>query len=301
MKLIPIKYHNKKYPNSINPIICEIAGNFDSKRLYINSPYSLHTEYSYSKRNFNSELIDGLDELKNSHINNIPTLWKNEAWSYEFAEFIKRLIGNSIPPDIIEIHPPFKDYCSSFEEFWGRYIVFYKEIVKLYPNVKIVLENRFGTMYSKSPFLLSSCDDIIEFCQYLCQKNNELSLVIDYPQLFSAEKSNLDCIDLHKILQFNENLKMYVSSISSIHLWGKKKSSKSGRWCAHAGNLNTFFNNDLEKKDRFLKSLVQTFDDELERYFVPEVNSSEEHLKDIVNDLLNMDIKFIITEPTQHF
>ena len=89
---------------------------------------------------------------------------------------------------------------------------------------------------------------------------------------------------------------MYVSSISSIHLWGKKKSSKSGRWCAHAGNLNTFFNNDLEKKDRFLKSLVQTFDDELERYFVPEVNSSEEHLKDIVNDLLNMDIKFIITD-----
>ena len=41
----------------------------------------------------------------------IPQLWKNKAWAKEFASFIIELVGNSIPPEIIEIHPPFNDYC----------------------------------------------------------------------------------------------------------------------------------------------------------------------------------------------
>lgn len=293
MRLIPIKYHNKGYPNDIVPLLSEIAGNLDSKQISVHSPYSLHTEYSYMKRNLNSNLLAGLDELKNAHSNGIPLLWKNEIWSYEYAVFIKRLLGDSIPPEVIEIHPPFKDYCENFNVFWQRYRVFYDLMLQDYPNVKIVIENRCGTMYTGSSFLLSTCKDIIEFCGFLKTKEKGLGLVIDYPQLFSAEKIKMDCVKLDKILQFNMDLKEYTEKVLSIHLWGKRKSEGSKRWSSHAGNLDTFFSNDQDKKRCFLESLKTVFDDNMKRYFVPEVNTSEEDLKSIVNDLIETGITFV--------
>ena len=41
--LIPIQYHRTRYPNDIKPKILEVAGNFDSKGIKVNTPYSLHT------------------------------------------------------------------------------------------------------------------------------------------------------------------------------------------------------------------------------------------------------------------
>ncbi len=292
MILIPVKYHNKNYPDGVFPQIDEIAGNFDSKAINMEKPYSLHTEYSYMKRDFDSELLDGLDELKNANKNGIPQLWKSIKWSEEYALFIERLIGSSIPPEVIEIHPPFKDYCDNITVFWDRYIAFYKHIISKFPTTKIIIENRCGTMYTGSEFLISTCKDVIELCQFLADKHNELGIIIDYPQLFSAEKIRMDNVNIEKILQFNLQLKQYSSTVWAIHLWGKRK-SKNNRWAPHSGDLNSFFSNDNEKKELFLNSMKDVFNDDISRYFVPEVNTSEDDLKSIVNDLILSGVIFV--------
>lgn len=46
------------------------------------------------------------------------------------------------------------------------------------------------------------------------------------------------------------------------------------------------------KKDEFIKSVIDTFDDNSIRFFVLEVNSSEEDLQSIICDLLKHNIKF---------
>ena len=293
MRLIPVKYHNKCYPDSVIPLLDEIAGNLDSKPILTNHPYSLHTEYSYMKRHLNSDLLTDLDELKSANKAGIPQLWKNTQWSEQYATFIERIIGNSIAPEVIEIHPPFKDYCEDIECFWERYMVFFNRISQKYPNTKIIIENRCGTMYTGSTFLFSTCDEMLKLCEFISMGHSELGVIIDYPQLFSAEKIKMDNVKIDKILKFNESLKSYVSVIDSIHLWGKRKSKNSNRWSPHSGDLNTFFSGNQENKSIFLNSLKNTYNDKKERYFVPEVNTTEDDLKSIVNDLLNSGISFV--------
>lgn len=300
MRLIPVKYHNKNYPDSVVPLLDEVAGNLDSKQISIYTPYSLHTEYSYMKRDLNSDLVSDLEELTAATKNGIPQLWKSVKWSEQYALFIKRLIGSSIAPEVIEIHPPFRDYCEDLETFWERYMVFYESISAQYPNTKIIIENRCGTMYTGASFLFSTCDDVLQLCQFLAEGHAELGVIIDYPQLFSAEKIKMDHVIPDKILRFNENLRPYVNVVDAIHLWGKRKGKNSNRWSPHTGDLNTFFGNDMEKKELFLTSMKNTFCDEKTRYFVPEVNSSEEDLKSIVDDLLKAGIIFAQKEHKEY-
>ena len=293
MILIPVKYRNIEYPNGIVPALKEIAGNIDAKPLSVHSPYSLHTEYSYMKRKFNSQLLSDLDELKSANSNGIPMLWNSDRWSYEYAIFIKRLVSGCISPEVIEIHPPFLDYCADLGTFISRYRVFHDEMVRDYPFTKVLLENRCGTMYNKSKFLISTGDDIIILCDYLKNNSINMGVVLDYPQLFSAEGISMDSIKLYKILSFNETLKKYTAQVQAIHLWGKKKSAKKQRWISHAGDLNSFFSGDIVKKEIFIASLMNTFNDEKQRYFVPEVNSSIEDLRSIVNDLCEAGVRFV--------
>lgn len=50
-----VKYHSKEYPNDISLGICELATHFDIDKIVVyGERYSLHTEYSYGKRNFSS-------------------------------------------------------------------------------------------------------------------------------------------------------------------------------------------------------------------------------------------------------
>ena len=289
MKLIPINYHNKKYPLSINPQIDEIAGNFDSKVLRVQRRYSLHTEYSYGSRKLNSELMSDLNEIKTAIIKGVPELWKNEKWAKEFSEFILRITFNNMPPEIIEIHPPFRHYCNNYSEFFSIYKVFEMVIKEAMPNINIFIENRCGTLAGKQ-FLISNCDETLMFLKFLNESNLSLKMVIDYPQLFSGEKINMDFINIDKILAFNNELKKYCHLIGGFHFWGKKKSN---RWVAHIGDLTSFFSGDSSKKKDFLLSVKDTFNDGVARYFVPEVNSSEENLQSIVKDMIDVGYKFI--------
>lgn len=291
MNLIPITYHSKKYPVGVMSNIDEIAGNFDKDTIKPQRKYSLHTEYSHMKRKLNNKLINKYPELKASERDNVPQLWKNKKWAREFADFIVELIGDNIFPEIIEIHPPFDDYCNNFADFFDIYEEFERIILKKFPDVKIFIENRGGTFYKGGKFIISNGKSIIQFLQELQKRNLNLKLVLDYPQVFSAEAIKMDDIKLKKIIDFNNNIKQYISCIGGFHLWGKRK-SKNGRWTSHIGDLNTFFSNNNLLKDEFINSVIDTFDDDMTRYFVPEVNSSEEDLQSIINDLLRFDINF---------
>lgn len=291
MILIPITYHSKKYPIGIISNIDEIAGNFDKSSISPIRKYSLHTEYSHMKRKLSNNLIDKYPRLKNSQKDNIPQLWKDKEWAQEFANYIIELVGNNQPPEIIEVHPPFNDYCFDFDDFFDIYVEFEKIILQKYPNIKIFIENRCGTFYKGGKFLISNCKSIINFLSELSSRNLRLKLVLDYPQVFSAEAIKMDDIKLNKIIDFNKNINKYIEYIGGFHLWGKRKSIK-GRWAPHTGDLNTFFSNNELLKSEFILSINKTFNDDKPRYFVPEVNSGEEDLHSIIYDLLKFNVVF---------
>jgi hypothetical protein len=57
-------------------------------------------------------------------------LWKNEAWSNAFFEFIQTLIGDGASPDVIEIHHHFDDYCSPIDHFLDTYEFFERSVLE---------------------------------------------------------------------------------------------------------------------------------------------------------------------------
>lgn len=287
----PIKYMTKKYPEGINANIEEIAAHFDKERIYPDMDYSLHTEYSYTGRRFSSELLNGLEIIKNAKRGNIPLLWFNEGWSEEFYIFIERLTYGCLAPTLIEIHPPFTDYCCDIDEFLKRYIIFEKKILELFPEVQITLENRSGTQYRKSNFLISNLNSILNLIEKMKDIKINLKIVLDVIQLFSAEIKNNNFKDeiIRKILG---ELKPYMDYIIGIHIWGKKI-SKKGRIASHVGDLNSYFNYHTHYKELFLTELYNLLDDEKVRYLVPEVNGSQKDFLSIVNDLVNTGFLFI--------
>jgi hypothetical protein len=290
--LVPIKYGRKKYPNSIIPKAQEIAGHFDVAIIRpSNMPYSLHTEYSYGKRKLNSDLIKKFGHITNSHKSGIPQLWFDKKWSREFCDFIKVLVDDNIPPKIIEIHPPFSDYCKSLELFVENYKTFENDILEVFPKTEIFIENRTGTHYPIGKFLLSSNRDIVKLSELISISNLKLRVVLDFPQLFTEHVASrpLSKVLIKTILNPIKDCKDFIAG---LHIWGKRR-NKNGRLVAHQGDLNAYFNNDMDLKTTFLTEVYNLFDDTKPRYFVPEVNSTNEDLNSIVYDFQKAGFEFI--------
>jgi len=301
--LIPVIYRNMNYPSHIKANIHEISGNFYKKKLIVKSPYSLHTECSHGERIFNSKIDNDFVHIRSAHKNNVPKLWYNKEWAEEFYEYLKWFIGNNPPPEVLEIHPPFNDYCGSLNEFIEIFDVFYQNFIRKYPNTIILLENRFGTRYKGGKFILSTCIDVWLFCKLISDKNIKLKIALDYPQIFSAEinrgktakrKFEADSHEIFEnIISLNFKLKEYSNVIGGIHMWGKLKSKDGKRLTPHAGNLDDFFNKNKLVKEAFLNSVFTVFNDGIARYFVPEVHSGENDLHSIVYDMEQTGFKFI--------
>ena len=113
-----------------------------------------------------------------------------------------------------------------------------------------------------------------------------LRLALDFPQLFTYHNIKTES-GINKIF---DNLLPIKHYISGVHLWGK--TSTNGRKIAHCGTLDTFFENE-KLKNLFLERFYELFDDDISRYLVLEVNSSNQDLECIVQDLLNIGCKFI--------
>ena len=282
---ILVEYNGVPYPDGYAASLKEVAGHFDKCEIETTEKYSLHTEYSYGKRKFDSNIISKFEELKTSNKDGVPQLWKSNKWAEEFAEFIIALTANNPAPTVIEIHPPFNDYCD-IDLFLERYRIFEKRIHESYPDVIIVIENRAGAIYKGGRFIIGKAKEIAELCQKISANNINLGVVLDFPQLLTAE--NIDSIKFkkEKYLSAIDTLANYKSYIKGIHIWGKKKSA-SGRWVAHAGNFDTYFGDNSENKTVFINGIMSICNDEIQRFFVPEVNTGAEDLSCIINDIFN--------------
>ena len=289
--LIPIKYAKREYPENIILRIQEIAAHFDVKLINPEMPYSLHTEYSYGKRKYISEPVKNYSTIRESNLKSVPQLWRSEEWSREFSEFVISLVGENRPPEIIEVHPPFVDYCNSIDRFLDLYSIFEMRIHQKFPNVKILIQNRYGTTYSGGRFLASTNEDFIKLSKAIKQKKLRLGIVLDLPQLFSAHEIDTYNTSEDEIRNLIKPIYEYRDMIEGIHIWGKRLSD-TGRPIAHVGNLDTYFNNEKIKRF-FLKELYDLFDDNKPRYFVPEVNSGNNDVASIVNDFIEAGFEFV--------
>lgn len=286
--LIPIQYHRAKYPDDIKPMILEVAGNFDSRKINVKTPYSIHTEYSFMNRKFDSNLVSKYKTICDANKKGVPMLWYSERWAMEFADFIKDIADPTIAPKIVEIHPPFSDY-TDIEGFINNYRIFKERLLIYFPDTIVLVENRSGTRYSGGKFIVSTIEQLIELSRQIDETGSDLRITLDLPQLFTAH--NISKTKKELMNEIFIKINSIKHNISGIHLWGKR-ASESGRRVAHIGDLNSYFMNDMDFKNTFLKNMYNTFNDGIDRYFVPEVNSGSEDLVSIVNDLKEVGFVF---------
>lgn len=281
-----IKYHGQEYPQEIPLRTEEIAAHFDILSIGGKLKRSLHTEYSYGRRRLDSALISRYPELQTAHKDGVPQLWKNEAWAFQFADFIFSLVGVGPSPSVIEIHPPFNDY-SSISEFIKAYSKFEEKIKEGFPDVEILIENRCGSVYRGGKFIISKVEDVTSLCEAIEKNGVQLKIAYDVPQIYTAHnaRSEEDFINLLK------ETKQVRKLIGGVHLWGKRLSA-NGRKVAHCGDLNSYFG-DSEVKSHFLYALKDCFDDDVVRKMVLEVNSGNEDLLSIIADLTRVGIAFV--------
>lgn len=288
--LIPIKYHHRKYPKEIHADIQEVPAHLDVISVRPINNYSLHTEYSSPQRRLNSIVLQRFDTLRTANIAGVPQLWFNARWAEEFAGFIEAIVGENPPPLLIEIYPPYKDYCSSVEQFSEIYCAFENRISSIYPRTEILIENRFGTRYKSGRFLISSYQDVGDLVSYLYKVGLRLGIVLDIPQLIS-QMGDVPRLSEGRLNDMFITLRSCRKRIRSIHLWGKRRGG-NGRLGVHIGNLDTYFEGNKTMKQLFLEELHDLMNDGLTRYFVPEVNSGDQDVASIVNDLLSVGFSF---------
>jgi len=304
VRLIPMIYRNTSYPSGIRPRIREIPAHFDKEPpSFISLDYSLHTEYAYHPRKFNSPACQNLTHIINARDKNgIPRLWFNRQWTNEFVRFIRNFVGVQRPPKIIEIHPPFDDYMN-IHGFIDLYKHFENQIKSIYPNVEILIENRYGSQYSGGEFIVSKVDDLKTLVDLIKRHGLELRIALDIPQLFSAHGLSIGRFSTYKIKSIFRQLYAIREYIMSIHLWGKCL-GRNNRIVSHVGTFDSYFGGlkcqsigtnpptgNMIKRV-FLEELYNLFDDGKERYFLPEVNNRS-HLRSIVLDLINAGFKFV--------
>ena len=282
-----VKYHSQNYPADIPLRIEEVAAHMDISKAHSTYKMSLHTEYSYGKRNLNGFPVSDYPELVASSKDGIPRLWSSALWADQFARFVMDLVSTDTTPAVIEIHPPFNDY-TDMDGFVYSYTEFEQQVTDIWPDVQILIENRYGSIYRGGRFLISKIQDVESLCEQIASNNLRLKIAYDIPQIFSAHNVKKD-IDFLKLLNRTTDFREFIGG---VHLWGKDISA-SGRRIAHCGTLDTFFFGNIELKQRFLNGVAYVFNDDVPRKMVLEVNSGNEDMLSIINDLRSVGIQFV--------
>lgn len=280
-----VKYHAQSYPDDIPLHIEECAAHFDTDAVTSSLKCSLHTEYSFGRRKLNTSLIQQFPAILAAQKDGVPQLWKDEGWALEFAEFVCALAAEN-DPAVIEVHPPFNDY-TDWNGFIKNYSVFEDHVLSCYPDVCMLIENRCGSLYHGGRFLISKAGEVETLCDLIVQHDLALKVAYDIPQIYTAHNAKMQSqfIDL---LSRAESIR---GQIGGVHLWGKRR-SESGRKVAHCGDLTSYFENDMETKNLFLREFSRVFDDGVSRKMVLEVNSGNDDLRTIISDLQEIGVVF---------
>ena len=131
---------------------------------------------------------------------------------------------------------------------------------------------------------MGKANEIAELCLKIQESNTNLGVVLDFPQLLTAEHIKPEAFSRERYTNAIETIYPYQRFIKGIHVWGKKKGA-SGSWVAHFGTLDTFIENPNDKA-AFIAGIKKICSDGRIRFFVPEVNSGESDLKAVVMDVL---------------
>lgn len=243
VKLIPIRYRNKKYPYGIKPKIEEVPAHFDCDELERKASdleYSLHTEYSYEPRRFTCPACRNLFGIKAADNKGVPKLWFNDSWVKDFVQFILQFTSNQKPPRIIEIHPPYNDYCNNLSQFVELYKYFEDKVLSKYHETEIMIENRCGSQYSGGVFILSTVNDLEEIARLIKEHELKLRIALDLPQLFSRHRFKIGKFSKSKLSEIFTQLQSIREYIACIHIWGKCL-GKNNRIIPHTGTLDSYF------------------------------------------------------------
>ncbi len=286
--LIPVQYGRMRYPPPIRPLLVEVAGHFDKQSIPPGlSRYSLHTEYSAGSRSLSGALIRRFSTLAESQTQGVPRLWRSPEWAKQFAEFVVALTADNPPPEILEIHPPFKSDCREMDHFLDLVAEFEAALPARFSETKVVVENRHGTRLS-SRFLVSSGSDVAALARSIDERGSSLKVVVDIPQLLNCEGVDPSVAAADDIRAVLERLRPAISRVSGVHLW-----ARSSRGGTHTGNLDEYFDGRTAVKKAFLYDLSHLLDDGLDRYFVPEVNYGKpEVLEPMIRDLVEAGFGF---------
>ena len=282
-----VKYHAQVYPEDIPLRLEEVAAHFDVADVHATMRCSLHTEYSYGKRKLDSERLMRFSAVTSAQKDGVPQLWKSERWAEEFAGFIFDLMEGREPPCVIEIHPPFSDY-TDMQGFVESYSRFENRIATVYPQTEILLENRCGSIYRGGRFVVSKVENMEELCRHIEESGLKLKIACDIPQIYTAHNVKKD----DAYIRLLERIKELRAYIGGVHLWGKKRTPQ-GRKVAHCGDLNSYFEGNAALKEAFLSAFAECFGDGVVRKMVLEVNSGQEDMSSILEDLRGVGVSFI--------
>lgn len=280
-----IKYHSQEYPADIPLRIEEIAAHFDVQKVAGGLDWSLHTEYSYGKRKFDSEMVSHYPDIISANKDGVPQIWKSETWASQFADFILELAGDIKVPKVIEIHPPFNDY-TDLAGFISSYSVFETKIKEHFPDVEILIENRCGSVYKGGKFVISKLPEVASLYNEIDRADLALKIAYDVPQIYTAHNAKAE----REYISLLESTRELRPFIGGVHLWGKRL-SETGRKVSHCGDLTSYFGNE-GIKEAFLHSFKDCFDDGKARKLVLEVNSGNSDLNSIITDLKEVGISF---------
>lgn len=181
-----VQYRSARYPEGFAPTLTEVAAHFDRESIDVPGPYSLHTEYSYGRRRFDTERISHYPELASAHRAGVPRLWFSDAWANELARFVTDIAAPHGAPCVIEVHPPFANYCC-LGQFVSRLGAFSAAVHEAFPQTEIVVENRAGTTYKGGAFLMGTAREIAAACSAIRSTGARAGIVLDFPQLLTAE------------------------------------------------------------------------------------------------------------------
>jgi hypothetical protein len=120
----------------------ETPAHFGITAFTASPPYSLHTEYSARPRKLSPDLVKNFLVLSSS-VSGIPRLWVIDDWAIAFAEWLISLI-QSVPPAVVEVHPPFREDCQDIYQFLGRFDAFANLGSSLFHVGKFGLQGRNG-------------------------------------------------------------------------------------------------------------------------------------------------------------
>lgn len=283
--LVPVRYQDQQYPSTIPVAMTEVSATFDSQVHSLHGPYSLHTEFAGKRIKFSSPHLEGLDALLNSHHKGVAELWTSVAWAEQFAQFIRRAVGTSEAPTVIEVHPPFMAKDQTLDTFLDRYTVFERIILAAYPNCRIVMENRKGSKLSRK-FLISDLESLLALGQALEGRNLRLGIALDLPALFTAELGGRHMVGMEGV-ELVRRLAPIAGRIETLHLWGRGPGGG-----AHFGDLDGVFAPETDAKRACLQALHELLLNGSKRFLVVEVSKHFGWIDSILWDLEQAGFRF---------